>query len=97
MTENSLFVFARISPKKEHFEDAKLAILNILGQTLEESGCRQFELHEDESETYLFLYEEWTSNSAIEEHYQKPYTIEVFESYKKWLTVPVDVLTSSPS
>jgi len=92
MSENSLFVFARISPKEEHFEDAKNAILNILQQTREEPGCRQFELHENNIEKSLFLYEEWESELALEEHYQKPYTSEVFEKYKEWLASPVDVV-----
>jgi quinol monooxygenase YgiN len=92
MSHNSLFVFARISPKKEHFEDAKNAILNILQQTREEPGCRQFELHENGIEKALFLYEEWASESALEEHYQKPYTAAVFESYKEWLASPVNVV-----
>lgn len=92
MSENSLFVFARISPKAEHFEDAKNAILNILQQTREEPGCRQFELHENNIERTLFLYEEWAGEPALDEHYQKPYTAEVFESYKEWLASPVEVV-----
>ncbi len=92
MSQNSLFVFARISPKVEHFEDAKNAILNILQQTREEPGCHQFELHENNSEKSLFLYEEWASESALDEHHQKPYALDVFESYKKWLSSPVEVV-----
>ena len=95
MPKNSLFVFARISPKGEHFEDAKNAILNILQKTREEPGCFQFELHENNIEKSLFLYEEWASESALEEHYQKPYTSEVFENYKEWLASPVDVVKMS--
>ena len=92
MSGNSLFVFARISPKEENFEDAKSAILNILQQTQDEPGCRQFELHENDVERSLFLYEEWESESALEEHYQKPYTAQVFEKYKQWLAAPVEVV-----
>ncbi len=91
MSGNSLFIFARISPKNEHFEDAKQAIINILHQTREEPGCRQFELHENEVEKSLFLYEEWANESALEEHYQKPYTSAVFESYKEWLAASVEI------
>ncbi|BFM17375.1 putative quinol monooxygenase [Maricurvus nonylphenolicus] len=91
MPQSSLFVFAKISPKDEHFEKAKKAIINILPQTRQEPGCIQFELHENEHEKALFLYEEWESESALEEHYQQPYTAEVFEAYKEWLAVPVDI------
>lgn len=92
MPKDSLFVFAHITPKEEHFEDAKQAILGILDATREESGCLQFELHEDPVEKHLFLYEEWTDASALEEHYQKPYTSAVFESYQGWLAAPVDIV-----
>ena len=95
MSENSLFVFARIAPKGEHYEDAKNAILSILQQTRAEPGCRQFELHENVAEKNLFLYEEWASEHALEEHYLKPYTSQVFESYKAWLSEPVDVVKMS--
>jgi len=95
MSEHSLFVFAKISPKHEHFEDAKQAILNILQQTREEPGCYQFELHENQAEKSLFLYEEWANKSSLEEHYHKPYTSEVFENYEKWLDTPVDVIKMS--
>lgn len=92
MPDNSLFVFARISPKDENFEEAKNAILNILQKTREEPGCRQFELHENGEERSLFLYEEWESESALEEHYLKPYTSQVFENYKQWLVAPVEIV-----
>ncbi len=92
MSGNSLFVFARISPKDENFEDAKKAILNILQETRAEPGCRQFELHENDEERSLFLYEEWENESALEAHYLKPYTAQVFEQYKQWLAAPVEVV-----
>lgn len=92
MPKSGLFVFAKISPKDEHFEKAKQAIINILHQTREEPGCRQFELHENVIKKDLFLYEEWENESALEEHYQQPYTAAVFESYKEWLAVPVDIV-----
>jgi len=49
-------------------------------------------LHENKSEKILFLYEEWSDELALEQHHQKPYTSEVFASYKEWLSAPVDVV-----
>ncbi|WP_299007054.1 putative quinol monooxygenase [uncultured Shewanella sp.] len=91
MSENRLFVFAKIHPKNEHFEEAKQAIINILPLTRQEPGCRQFKLHENATEKCLFLYEEWENELALEAHYQKPYTAAVFERYQEWLAAPVDV------
>jgi quinol monooxygenase YgiN len=92
MPQESLFVFAKIYPKSEFFGNAKAAILNIVEQTRLEAGCLQFELHEDHEQNYLFLYEEWESEIALESHYQQTYTSEVFESYKEWLASPVEVV-----
>ncbi|MEM6581956.1 MAG: antibiotic biosynthesis monooxygenase [Pseudomonadota bacterium] len=91
MSESTLFVFARISPKEQHFREAKQAIIDILHQTREEPGCRQFELHENALEKSLFLYEEWEGEAALQEHYEKPYTAAVFEHYQDWLSSPVEV------
>ncbi|MGH1403130.1 MAG: putative quinol monooxygenase [Alphaproteobacteria bacterium] len=92
MSEKRLFVFATISPKEEHYTEAKQAIINIIQQTREESGCHQFELHESPSEGNLFLYEEWESEQALAEHYEKPYIVDVFEQYKEWLAAPVNIV-----
>ncbi len=92
MSQKNLFIFAKISPKSEFFENAKCAILDIVEQTRLETGCLQFELHEDHDEKCLFLYEEWESEAALEQHYQQPYTATVFESYKEWLASPVEVV-----
>ena len=91
MPENHLFVFAKVSPKHEYFEQARQAIVNILHKTREEPGCRQFELYDSCDEKRLFLYEEWESESALQAHYQKPYTLEVFANYQKWLAYPVEI------
>jgi len=40
----TLYVFAKITPKKEHYDDAKRAILDIIPTTLAEKGCLQFDL-----------------------------------------------------
>ena len=91
MTEKSLFVFAKISPKPECFEDARNAVLEIVPKTLREPGCLQFELYEGNSDDCLYLYEEWQDEGALAEHYQQPYTQAVFESYQQWLASPVEV------
>lgn len=90
--ENALHLFAKITPKEEHLSDAKSAILGIIQPTREETGCRHFELHEGLTEDCLYLYEEWDSQAALDEHYAQPYTKAVFESYQQWLAKPVEVI-----
>ena len=92
MANQSLFVFAHISPKPEHLSDARSAVLGIVDQTRSEPGCRQFHLNEGVDDGCFYLYEEWDSEVALAEHYEQPYTMAVFESYKKWLSQPVEVV-----
>lgn len=95
MTTTGLFVFARIQPKPQHFQDAKSAICEILEPTREEPGCQQFSLHEGQGDGCLYLYEAWRSEGDLASHYQQPYTKSVFERYENWLAQPVDVTRMS--
>ncbi|MEM6850953.1 MAG: putative quinol monooxygenase [Pseudomonadota bacterium] len=89
---STLFVFATIHPKPEHFEDAKAAIQGIIEETRSEPGCLFFALYEGREDNRLYLHEEWTDASALESHYAQPYTRAVFDSYAEWLAEPVDVV-----
>ncbi len=92
MTQKSLFLFAKISPKTEYRSNAKNAVLAMAEQTRSEEGCRQFELHEGESDGCLYLYEEWADESALTIHHDQPYTKSVFKSYEAWLAKPVELV-----
>lgn len=87
----SLFVMARIVPQSKHHEDARAAIAGIVDATRDEAGCRQFVLHEGQSDGCLYLYEEWDDEAALEHHYEQRYTKEVFANYTSWLAEPVEV------
>ncbi len=95
MTKKNLFLIAKVLPKREHFEDAKNALLDIIEQTLQEDGCIQFELYDDKK--HLYLYEEWIDESALAQHYEEPYTKVVFDKYQKWLAQPVEVMKMEKS
>lgn len=87
---STLLVFATIKPKAEHLSSARDAILRIIPATRAEPGCLQFVLHEGNGS--LYLYEEWSNEAALTLHHGQPYTAEVFENYKAWLTEPVNVI-----
>ena len=88
---NPLCIFATITPRQEHLEDARQAIVDIVPQTLEEPGCRTFRLLEGDG-NLLRLYEEWDDEAALEAHYAKDYTKAVFAAYENWLAEPVDII-----
>ena len=91
MASKSLFIFAKISPKPEHLSDARSAVVSIVERTRAEPGCHQFSLNEGIDDASLYLYEEWESEAALGEHYDQPYTAEVFDAYQLWLAKPVEV------
>ena len=82
---NSLFIFAEINPKPEHFKDAQQAITGILDQTRAECGCRSFNLFEAPDHDRLYLFEEWKDQDALDQHHAQPYKSAVFKSYEGWL------------
>ena len=51
------YLFAEISPKPEHFEEARDAVMSIVQQTRDEPGCERFDLFENEAEHRLYLFE----------------------------------------
>lgn len=87
-------IFAKITPKSEFFEEAKQAILDIIPQTLQEPGGKIFNLHTlihaDETKS-LCLYEIFETQSDYDYHHAQNYTKKIFEAYKQWLAVPVEI------
>jgi quinol monooxygenase YgiN len=89
---DQLTVFARITPKPEHVDAARRAILDIMPVTRAEPGCRVFTLHDDrDGGGRLYLYEVWDGEAALAAHHEQPYTQAVFASYRQWLAEPVEL------
>lgn len=87
-----LTLFARITPKPEHLAAARQAVLGILSATRAEPGCRAFTLYDDQGDGgRLYLYEVWDDEAALTAHYAQPYTQAVFDSYREWLSEPVEI------
>ncbi|KZL20920.1 putative monooxygenase [Pseudovibrio axinellae] len=89
---NSLFIFAEITPKPEHYKDAQQAIIGILERTRAEAGCLVFDLFQSPDQDTLYLYEKWTDQNALDQHHAQPYTAAVFKSYQTWLAKPPRIL-----
>lgn len=90
---NTLFGFAKISPKPEHYTDAKDAILAIVEETRAEPGCIDFTVlanaDQGADQGDIFLFEEWQDEAALTEHHGKPYTKAVMDNYDSWLAEPL--------
>lgn len=86
---HTLFGFAKITPKPEHYNDAQDAIMSIVEETRAEPGCLEFTVLADTDQGHLFLFEEWQNEDALKEHHGKPYTKAVMENYDNWLAEPL--------
>ncbi|MDG6079015.1 antibiotic biosynthesis monooxygenase [Erythrobacter litoralis] len=91
-----LIVLARITPKREHLDEAREAIRAILEDTRAEEGCLTFKLAEDEDAGVLHLYEEWADPKALAHHHAQSYTVAVFEAYESWLSEEPEILHLKP-
>ncbi|HBH90402.1 putative quinol monooxygenase [Ponticaulis sp.] len=86
-----LHVYAKITPKPEYYDRAKIAVESIVSATVKEAGCARFEFFTDLSGTSLHLVETWVDQAALDAHYAQPYTVSVFEAYQNWLAKPPEI------
>ncbi len=91
-----LSVFATITPKPQHLDEARSAIRAILEPTRAESGCLTFELHDALQGGQLHLFEIWTDEAALEAHHDQAYTRAVFRQYEDWLAEPPAITLMRP-
>lgn len=64
-----LTIVADIRVKPEHLEAIKAGLQGLIPPTLEEAGCLQYDLHEDNEDPNHFLfYENWESRELWQDH-----------------------------
>lgn len=67
-------VVAHVIAKPDQIEALKALTLSILEPTRQESGCIQYELHQNLQDPADFTFiEEWESEAALEAHLQTPH------------------------
>ncbi|OUC15800.1 MAG: antibiotic biosynthesis monooxygenase [Alkalinema sp. CACIAM 70d] len=67
-------VVAHVIAKPDQIEALKALTLSILEPTRQESGCIQYELHQNLQDPTDFTFiEEWESEAALEAHLQTPH------------------------
>jgi quinol monooxygenase YgiN len=66
---SKITVVAKIVAKRDTVEVVKAELLKLILPTRKESGCIEYNLHQDNIDPALFLfYETWESAAAIEKH-----------------------------
>lgn len=93
-----LFIFATIKPRPEFFELASGALNGLIEPTLSEAGCRLFSVFESNDDPgSLHLFECFEDAHSLSQHYEMPYTKNVFQLYEQWLSEPVRIIKLSAS
>jgi quinol monooxygenase YgiN len=93
MSDQRLYLMAKIQPKPSYALQVKNAILDIIAPTHCEEGVDCFRLHEVKNSTSpcFYLYEIFKNQEALDFHYAQDFITPIFEHYKTWLESPVEV------
>ena len=92
MPQNQVTVVARFKAKANMIEEAKQALAALVDPTHSESGCINYDLHQDSNDPTQFLfYENWKSQSDLDEHLNKPYLHALREKASELFVEPVKI------
>lgn len=70
----SLSIIATIVAQPEHRETVFQALTAMLAPTRAEAGCRQYDLHADQSDpNRLVMIERWADDAALDAHIATPH------------------------
>jgi len=69
MTMAHLTIAARIEANKDSIDLVKTELLNLIEPTIQEAGCIQYDLHQDNENPAVFLfYENWETRELWQQH-----------------------------
>ncbi len=93
----SVVVVATISPKPEHVDEVRQAVLETVPKVHEEPGCERYALHEGRGQ--LVMVEQWESPEALATHGKAEALTELSQRLEGKLTErpAVTVLTAVPA
>ncbi len=74
---NNLTIVARIEADSGKVELVKKELLKLIEPTLKEAGCVQYDLHQDNENSAVFVfYENWESRDLWQEHMKNTHLAE---------------------
>jgi quinol monooxygenase YgiN len=83
----NLIVVAKVVAKKDCVEAVKTELLKLIAPTRQESGCIEYNLHQDNDDPAVFVfYETWESLTCLEAHMNT----EHFKSYVTAVNVMIE-------
>jgi quinol monooxygenase YgiN len=88
----SLIVVAHLTSKPETANQTRSVLEGLIGPTRAESGCIRYELHSNNNDPTRFCFiEEWTDDTALDEHLETPHLRALRERVPELLACPPDI------
>jgi quinol monooxygenase YgiN len=79
MNDEKIVLVARLKVKGNLVEEAKRAALSIVEDSRAEDGCLNYDIHHAIDDPTVFVWHEtWANQTALDEHFAKPYFAEFF-------------------
>ena len=89
MSQNLLIVVAEMTAQSGKEEELRQKLTGFVAATRAETGCVQYDLHEEEGHPGHFLFfERWTSLEALEAHLAAPHIASVLAGLPSILAQP---------
>jgi quinol monooxygenase YgiN len=86
-------VIVRVRAKAGQESRLRQELQRLLAPTRAEVGCINYDLHEPQTDPALFaLYENWTSQAALDAHFQTPYLQAFFKLIPELSDGPSDIM-----
>jgi quinol monooxygenase YgiN len=92
MAGAKLTVVARIKAKQGMEARVKKELLALVAPTRKESGCLNYDLHQDLDDKSAFVfYENWRSKKDLDKHLKMPYLQALLGKVDQILAQPVEI------
>lgn len=86
----SLTIIGRLRARSGRESDLRDALIEVLNESRQETGCINYDLHVAEADPSLFvLYENWISQDALDEHFQLPHSTKLAARFPELLAEPL--------
>ncbi|MBX6389069.1 MAG: antibiotic biosynthesis monooxygenase [Frankia sp.] len=87
-------IVATFSPKPEHVDEVREALLAAVPEVHKEPGCKLYAVHEAPGK-FVFI-EEWADDDAVAKHAASPALAEMLQKVDGKLAGPFDIVMLTP-
>jgi quinol monooxygenase YgiN len=89
-------VIARFMARKEKEDQLRALLQSMLAPTHAEPGCKEYELYESDSTGRFYLYEQWESQAALDQHAASPHFRRLEQTAPELMKEPFEVNILKP-